>query len=166
MFSEHLMPPRGVEPWLELLNMQISWLHIQCAANLHKFFSDAKLVMMIDRSSFNFTRTLNLSSISFVLNENRQLPPKYGKILIVTLGTRQRKKRLRHLEVTHTTFTKQVSNVWFPVFDVDLERYPRQNQGGSNKSIFSIYDQLFLSRMPAQSLALNISKTIGKENWE
>ena len=30
MFSEHLMPPRGVEPWLELL-MQISWLHIECA---------------------------------------------------------------------------------------------------------------------------------------
>ena len=32
MFSEHLMPPRGVEPWLELL-MQISWLHIECAAS-------------------------------------------------------------------------------------------------------------------------------------
>ena len=34
MFSEHLMPPRGVEHWLELL-MQI------CI----NFFSDAKLVM-------------------------------------------------------------------------------------------------------------------------
>ena len=32
MFSEHLMPPRGVEPWLELL-MQISWLRIECAAS-------------------------------------------------------------------------------------------------------------------------------------
>ena len=33
MFSEHLMPPRGIKPWLELLNMHISWLHIECAAN-------------------------------------------------------------------------------------------------------------------------------------
>ena len=32
MFSEHLMPPRGVEHWLELL-MQISWMHIECAAS-------------------------------------------------------------------------------------------------------------------------------------
>ena len=32
MFSKHLMPPRVVKPWLELL-MQISWLHIECAAS-------------------------------------------------------------------------------------------------------------------------------------
>ena len=32
MFSEHLVPPRGVQPWLELL-MQISWMHIGCAAS-------------------------------------------------------------------------------------------------------------------------------------
>ena len=27
VFSERLMPPRGVKPWLELL-IEISWLHI------------------------------------------------------------------------------------------------------------------------------------------
>ena len=69
MFSEHLMPPRGVEPWLELL-MQIDVQPVICI----NFFSDAKLVMTQEKyvgqkyslknkyffSSFNNDRGLSL----------------------------------------------------------------------------------------------------------
>ena len=38
VFSEHLMPPRGVKPWLELL-MQISCLHIESISCAFRFTS-------------------------------------------------------------------------------------------------------------------------------
>ena len=45
MFSEHLMPPIGVEPWLEYLCKLADCTFSVQPANLHKLFSDAKLVV-------------------------------------------------------------------------------------------------------------------------
>ena len=36
-------------------------------------------------------------------------------------------------------------DVWFPIVDFEVERCPLQNQGDSNKSIFSMDKQVFLS---------------------
>lgn len=60
---------------------------------------------LIDRSSFYFARTLDLSSMSFVLIEGSLVATSIRKTVITTVGTRLGQKPLGHPEVVHTTHT-------------------------------------------------------------
>ena len=62
MFSEHLMPSRGVKPWLELL-MQIAGciLNVQ-PANLHNYF-----FLTVLQTFMNC-----VSQIQIIISEKRQ----------------------------------------------------------------------------------------------
>ena len=74
MFSEHLVPPRGVEPWLELL-MQITGctLNVQ-PANLHKNFFRRKARQGIFPAPFDFTHSSrNIKLLLVILREEPEI---------------------------------------------------------------------------------------------